>query len=224
MLQKLLYGGKSVYVETLSLGPLGTNCYIISKDQQALIIDPGGDADKVKHYLEEHNLMPLAILLTHAHFDHIGAVHELRTSLNLDVYLHQNEANWIEEPELNRSILFLGTSGAIKTIPPEHILQEGTLQIGTFNFEVVHTPGHSPGSVTFIFHDEGFIVSGDVLFHQGIGRTDIPEGSITVLAESISKHLYTLPEHFVVYPGHGVKTTIGEEMYTNPYTLAFYKQ
>src|SRR5690625_3398543 len=123
MLQKLLYGGKSVYVETLSLGPLGTNCYIISKDYKALIIDPGGDAHIVEHYLTEHHLKPLAILLTHAHFDHIGAVHELRTSLHLDVYLHQNEANWLEQPNLNRSTVFFGSRGEIKTSRPEHILR-----------------------------------------------------------------------------------------------------
>ena len=213
-----------MHVQTLSLGPLGTNCYIISKDYKALIIDPGGDAHIVEHYLTEHHLKPLAILLTHAHFDHIGAVHELRTSLHLDVYLHQNEANWLEQPNLNRSTVFFGSRGEIKTSRPEHILQEGTLKIGPFTFDVVHTPGHSPGSVSFIFRDEGFVVSGDVLFHHGIGRTDLPEGSITVLAESIINHLYTLPEHIIVYPGHGGKTTIGEEMDSNPYTLAFYKR
>jgi len=212
-----------VHVQTLSLGPLGTNCYIISKDDQALIIDPGGEAEKINQYLAEYNLTPLAILLTHAHFDHIGAVHELRTSLHLNVYLHQNEVGWLENPELNRSIVFYGSDAAIKTSAPDHILLEGLLQIGPFSFEVVHTPGHSPGSVSFIFHNEAFIVSGDVLFHQGIGRTDLPQGSIAELAESITKHLYSLPEHTIVYPGHGQETTIGEEKASNPYTLAFYK-
>lgn len=213
-----------MHVQTLSLGPLGTICYIISKDDQALIVDPGGEAEKVNQYLAENNLTPLAILLTHAHFDHIGAVHELRTSLHLNVYLHQNEAEWLENPELNRSIIFYGSNAAIKTDAPDYILQEGLLQIGPFTFEVVHTPGHSPGSVSFIFHDEAFIVSGDVLFRHGIGRTDLPKGSIAELAESITKHLYTLPKHTIVYPGHGQETTIGEEKASNPYTLAFYKQ
>ncbi len=208
-------------IKSLSLGPLGTNCYIVSKDNQSLIIDPGGDAHIIIKYLFEQNLTPIAILLTHAHFDHIGAVHKLRTNFEIDVYLHEAEKNWLENPDLNRSILYFGESGKVITNPPEYSLQEGHLEIGPFLMDVVHTPGHSPGSVTFIFNEHSFIVSGDVLFHHGIGRTDLPQGSLPQLAESITKYIYKLPDEFTVYPGHGVETTVGYEKVSNPYTLQF---
>lgn len=209
-------------VQSFSLGPIGTNCYIIQKDEQCLIIDPGWDAPVVQSYIEDEGLTPQAILLTHAHFDHIGAVDELRKSYELDVYLHEAEQDWLENAELNRSQFALGGAG-ITTAAPDHLLEEGTLQIGTFTFDVVHTPGHSPGSVSFIFSEAEFIVSGDVLFHHGIGRTDLPGGSIEQLAKSITEHLYTLPDSFTVYPGHGTSTSIGEEKRANPFTLQFYR-
>lgn len=212
-----------MHIQTLSLGPLGTNCYIISKDSQCLIVDPGGDAHIVKQYIKEKQITPQAILLTHAHFDHIGAVDALRKKYNIKVYLHKNEQSWLSNPDLNRSGLFLGPEEVIKTDKPDVILEEGKLTIGSFTFEVVHTPGHSPGSVSFIFHQEKFTVSGDVLFQQGIGRTDLPEGSIDQLANSIVTKLYILSDDFVVYPGHGPSTTIGAEKKSNPFTLQFYQ-
>lgn len=209
-------------VKTLSLGILGTNCYIISKDKQSLIFDPGGEPEIISAYLQENNLTPAAILLTHAHYDHIGAVDVLRKQYELDVYLHEEEADWLVNPALNRSLMHLGDEGAYITEKPDKILQVGDYELAGFNFSVVHTPGHSPGSVTFIFEDEEILVSGDVLFHQGIGRTDLPQGSIEQLANSIVTELYTLPDSFRVYPGHGTDTTIGLEKRINPYTLQFY--
>lgn len=211
-------------IETLSLGALGTNCYIISKNEKCLIVDPGGDAEIIIQYLTEHHLEPEAILLTHAHFDHIGAVDDLRKKYQLPVYLHENEKDWLQNPNLNRSTSFFGEHGAITTAAPDHLLKEGTLTIGSFTFDVKHTPGHSPGSVTFIFKDSKFIVSGDVLFHQGIGRTDLPGGSIEQLANSIVQVLYALPDDFEVFPGHGPSTFIGDEKDSNPFTLQFYRR
>lgn len=210
-------------IETLSLGPLGTNCYIISKNEKCLIVDPGGDAVVVKDYLKEHNLEPEAILLTHAHFDHIGAVDDLRKTYQLDVYLHENEKDWLEKPELNRSSFYFGEASAIVTDPPEHLFEQGIMTLGPFTFEVAHTPGHSPGSVSFIFKEEKFVVSGDVLFQQGIGRTDLPGGNIEQLAASIVDVLYQLPDDFEVFPGHGPSTVIGDEKEMNPFTLQFYR-
>ncbi len=209
-------------VETFPLGPLGTNCYIISKNNTCLIVDPGGDPHIIEDYLQKNHLTPLAILLTHAHFDHIGAVEELRNRYNLEVYLHENEKEWLEDPSLNRSSLFLGEDGFV-TKAPEQIIQLGNFNLGEYSCEIVHTPGHSPGSVSFIFHDHHFVVSGDVLFNRGIGRTDLPEGSIDKLANSIVTQLYALPDHFTVYPGHGPATNIGDEKVANPFTLQFYR-
>lgn len=219
----LMWRGNNLQVKSMSLGPLGTNCYIVSHDHEAIIFDPSGEAEKIISYLEDSNLKPLAILLTHAHFDHIGALDEVRKHYDIDVYLHEAEADWLVDPELNRSSLYFPESNWIQTELPEKQVDEGTLSIGPFKMDVVHTPGHSPGSVTYIFHEQEFIVSGDVLFRLGIGRTDLPGGSIEQLAKSIVHHLYSLPDQFKVFAGHNIQTTIGTEKHENPYTRQFYK-
>lgn len=202
-------------IKSMSLGPLGTNCYIVSKGQRSLIIDPGGEASKVIDYLTDKGLSAEAILLTHAHFDHIGAVEDLRKHYEIDVYLHKEEASWLENPALNGSLAFIGNE--IKTKLPDHYLQAGKLEIGSFVPEILHTPGHSPGSVSFLFREQSMVISGDVLFQQGIGRTDLSGGDINQLEESIRNNLYKLPDSFEVYPGHGPKTKIGSEKRHNPF-------
>lgn len=199
----------------MSLGELGTNCYIIYDDVNALIVDPGGEPEKVIDFLDENKLLPQAILLTHAHFDHIGGVDMLRKHFKLDVYLHEAEENWLGDPSLNRSTSFMRRE--VITSAPEHLLKPGRMQLASFSFEVIHTPGHSPGSVSFIFPEAHFVVSGDVLFEQGIGRTDLPGGDMHQLVTSIKVGLYQLPDNYLVYPGHGGKTTIGAERKLNPY-------
>lgn len=199
----------------MSLGELGTNCYILYVNQNALIIDPGGEADKVISWLEAESIKPKAILLTHAHFDHIGAVHTLRTHYNIDVYLHAEEADWLGDPELNRSTGFLREE--VRTDPPNHLLKAEHMHLDGFEFDVIHTPGHSPGSVSFVFADHGFVVSGDVLFQRGIGRTDLPGGDLSVLVDSVRNKLYKLEDTVTVYPGHGPKTKIGDEKRLNPF-------
>lgn len=199
----------------MPLGPLGTNCYIVSLGKEALVFDPGGNADELISYLKENDLNVRAILLTHAHFDHIGAVEELRTNSNADVYIHDLEAEWLEDPNLNRSVNFTGEGIVVR--PAEHMLTPGEMKLGSFSFEVIHTPGHSPGSVSFLFQEHQFVISGDVLFNQGIGRTDLPGGDFVQLEASIRNHLYQLDDEFTVYPGHGPKTTILNEKKNNPF-------
>jgi len=202
-------------IKSMSLGPLGTNCYLVYDSKDAVIFDPGGEAEKIIAFLDEQQVQPVAICLTHAHFDHIGAVDELRKHYVIDVYLHELEQSWLNEPSLNRSLAF--TRKEVKTNPPECLLKPGDMKLANFQFEVIHTPGHSPGSVSFIFHEEQFMISGDVLFQQGVGRTDLPGGSTAVLMESIKNQLFTFPNNWNVYPGHGEKTTIGLEKSNNPY-------
>lgn len=200
-------------IGAMSLGPLGTNCYVVSKNQEALVVDPSGDADQLMDYIANNNLNVKAILLTHAHFDHIGAVDELRKYCDCEVYVHELEADWLTDPELNRSIYL---PQQVKVKPAEHHIKPGKMELGSFVFDVIHTPGHSPGSVSFVFEESKFVISGDVLFHQGIGRTDLPGGNYQQLEASILR-LYQLNDAFTVYPGHGPETTISYEKQNNPF-------
>src|SRR5699024_524788 len=202
-------------IKRMPLGPLETNGYIVYNDDQAIIIDPGGDAEKVIAFLTEEGINPQAILLTHGHFDHIGGVDKLRKYFGIRVYIHEYEAHWLSDPQLNGSKFFLSEEIAINAA--DFLLEPGFEKIGPFHFEVVHTLGHSPGSVSFIFHEQSFIISGDVLFNRGIGRTDLPGGDMETLKQSIRNHLYTLSDSFIVYPGHGPETTIGAEKTFNPF-------
>lgn len=205
-------------IHSMSLGELGTNCYIVYDKHNALIVDPGGEPEKVIEFLKNQAVEPQAILLTHAHFDHIGGVDALRKHFNIKVYLHENEADWLAEPRLNRSTAF--TRKEVRTESPDYFLKPGKMKLSTFEFDVIHTPGHSPGSVSFVFTDERFVISGDVLFQQGIGRTDLPGGSMEQLEKSIRQSLYLLDDSFIVYPGHGSDTTIGAEKTNNPFVPA----
>lgn len=202
-------------IKTMPVGMIGTNCYILSKGKHALIVDPGGDAEKIIQYIEENELTPLGILLTHAHFDHIGGLETVRNKFQVNVYIHQAEQSWLTDPMLNGSHKLMG--GEITATEAEITLEEGELTIGEFHFTVAHTPGHSPGSMSFIFTDSKQVFSGDVLFNQGIGRTDLPGGDLPTLEHSVTRKLYQLDDEYRVYPGHGPSTTIGFEKVNNPF-------
>lgn len=202
-------------IQGMPLGALGTNCYILHKNEKALIVDPGDETEKIVAFLKSNHLTPEAIVLTHAHFDHIGAVDDLRKKYSLPVYLHPDEKDWLTEPLYNGSGRFPRTP--IVTSPPDEWIEEGTMTIGTFTFDVYHTPGHSPGSVTIVFTDDHIVLSGDALFQQGIGRTDLYGGDPQKLMESIQTKIYQLDERYSVFPGHGSSTTVGFEKVNNPY-------
>ncbi|RWZ60084.1 MBL fold metallo-hydrolase [Halobacillus fulvus] len=202
-------------ISRLPLGPIATNAYVIHRNKEALIIDPGGDFDKLNHYLEERELSVKAILLTHAHFDHIGAVDEVRDAYGAPVYLHEAEKDWLTDPDQNGSGFF--QMGKITARPADFMLEPGQMEIGAFSFEVRHTPGHSPGSVSFVFRNQRFTVAGDTLFQRGIGRTDLPGGDRKTLEQSIEQQLFSLRDDMRIFPGHGLPTTVGEEREENPF-------
>ncbi|MEH7109503.1 MBL fold metallo-hydrolase [Bacillus sp. JJ1764] len=208
--------------QQIPLGSIQTNCYIVENpDRSCLIIDPGGDGKKLMNLLNQRGLKPLAILLTHAHFDHIGAVDEVRATFKVPVYLHKQEEKWLGDPALNGS-QFFPLIETVRIKPAEQLInQEGTMKIGEFEFEVYHTPGHSPGSVSFYFAKEGVVISGDALFQGSIGRTDLAGGNQTQLLKSIHEKLLTLPEETYVLSGHGPVTTIADEMDSNPFLNGF---
>ncbi|MDF2038602.1 MBL fold metallo-hydrolase [Cytobacillus oceanisediminis] len=206
----------------IPLGPLQTNCYVLSNENKdCLIFDPGEESGKLSGIIEQKGLNPLAVILTHAHFDHIGAVDEIRDAFSIPVYIHEKEAAWLPDPALNGSHLFK-IGKLIKARAADHIITgEQELSIGEFNLKILETPGHSPGSISLYFKDADFVVAGDALFSGSIGRTDLPGGNHQQLLESIHNKLLTLPEETEVLPGHGPVTTIGQEMDSNPFLNGF---
>jgi len=203
-------------IRNYNLGPLQTNAYLLTgaDPKRGIIIDPGMNPSGLIRNIEGMEIE--AILLTHAHFDHMGGVDEIRKLKNCPVYLHPLESEWLTNPKLNGSLMWPNVSPPLTTDPAEFDLAEGqTLKMIGLDFRVYHTPGHSPGSVSFLCGNDLF--SGDVLFRLGVGRTDLPGGKERDLFDSIRGKLFKLDDEVKVYPGHGSRTTIGFERERNPY-------
>ncbi|WP_239618465.1 MBL fold metallo-hydrolase [Cohnella mopanensis] len=199
-----------------SLGALQTNAYVVvnSERTHAVVIDPGTPDGALLRKLD--GLKVEAVLLTHAHFDHIGGVDAVRKRYNCPVYLHSAEKEWLTDAGKNGSSRWADVTPPITTDLPDHLLADGqVLELIGESFLVKHTPGHSPGSVSFLVGD--LLFAGDALFHRSIGRTDLPGGNQDQLYRSIREKLYVLPEDVLVLPGHGQETTIGEERRENPF-------
>ena len=189
-------------ITTLPLGMLQTNCYIIENEGRCLIIDPGDEAEKLEAYLQERGLTPEAILLTHGHFDHVGAVKTLAADTDCRVFLCEND---LALPKVMTRDLLHYTDA---------FTHGQELTLAGLTFTVHHTPGHTPGSVCLRFGD--ILFTGDTLFAGSIGRTDFPCGSNREMMDSLD-YLKTLEDHLTVYPGHGPSTTMGREKQYNPY-------
>src|SRR5699024_10767999 len=202
---------------TLPVGPGQANCYLIfnEENKETLIVDPGGEPAKIKSIVDELTAVPLAILLTHTHYDHIGAVDEIRDYYDIPVYVAAKEQEWLTEPNKNLSAL-LGQ--AVTARAADYLFEpEETIEIADFTIKVVATPGHSPGGVSFIFEEDEFVITGDALFAGSVGRTDLPGSEPNKLLDGIRKQLFILPGNYTVYPGHGGPSTITDEMMTNPF-------
>lgn len=196
------------------------NTYILENDSHLLIVDPGSDGEKIKDKLTQLGKPIAAILLTHTHYDHIMSVDFLRGAFDSPpVYVAQQEKDWLFTPELNLSGLARHDDMADVVIGPaeETFINHQPYHLGGFNFEVRPTPGHSAGGVSFVFFEEECVITGDALFKESIGRTDLYTGSLEELKAGIEQELFTLPSHFTVHPGHGQNTTIGHEKVFNPW-------
>lgn len=204
-------------IEPLVVGPLQTNCYIVGEQAsgQGIVIDPGGDAAMILDAVRRLKLEIKLVVNTHGHFDHIMANKEVVEGTAAPLAIHPDDAAMLTNPL--RSFSFF--AGSFRPGPAASVsLTEGsTIEIGSVELQVLHTPGHSPGSITLWCPQQKVIFSGDVLFYLGIGRTDFPGGSLRVLMQSIREKLFTLPDDTVVYSGHGPQTTIGFERKHNPF-------
>ena len=194
-------------VETYVLGPLQTNTYLLQIDNDVLLVDPASKPEKLIDILGERNL--LGILLTHGHFDHIKAVDGLYEKYRCPVYIHSDDEKLARDK--NSGSLF----GLVSYIscPVVHI-EEGTNRIGPFEFEVIYTPGHSKGSVIYVFDD--CIFTGDTLFRGSIGRTDLEGGSFSTIKQSL-QIFKSFNKNYIIYPGHDLCTTLYDELNFNPF-------
>lgn len=201
----------------IPLGPLQTNCYILSDGQNGIIFDPGEEPQKIIQYVQTQKIKPIAVLLTHAHFDHIGAVDAIREQYQIPAYVHEKEAKWLLDPELNGSQKWF-PDAPIRQKPAESLLSgEQELIVGPFHFQLLETPGHSPGSISYYLKESGMLFSGDVLFQNSVGRTDLPGGNQILLFQSIIDKLLPLSDDTIVFSGHGPVTTIQDEKENNPF-------
>lgn len=204
-------------IERLVVGALQTNCYIVGDELtgESIVIDPGGDADLILKAVQRLKVKVKLVVNTHGHFDHIMANGDVMEAAGAPLAIHPNDANMLTNP-LRSFALFVGK---IRPSPPATVwLEEGsTVEVGAITLEVLHTPGHSAGSISLWCASENAVFSGDALFNLGIGRTDFPGGSYRVLLQSIREKLFTLPDETAVYSGHGPETTIGFERAHNPF-------
>jgi len=190
-------------IERIVVSDFFTNCYIIGCNEEKVcgIIDPGSQGEKIKEIIESKDLKPVIIINTHGHFDHIGA----NNFFNLPVYIHKNDFKFLKDPEKNLSSFF-----SIPYICKNDVFEvkeNDVIKIGKLKLEVLHTPGHTPGSICL--KTGNILFTGDTIFSDGIGRTDFPEGDEEKLIKSIKTKILTLPDEIIIYPGHGEISELG---------------
>lgn len=198
-------------IETVIVGDMQTNCYILAEDKKSscIVIDPGSDYKKIRAVLDRHSLTPDFIINTHGHIDHIGANAEFK----IPIFIHSLDDDFLENPQKSLS-LFYGNSkkspGSSRLLEDKDIIELKNLRL-----EVIHTPGHTPGSICL--KTDTILFTGDTLFFEGIGRTDFPQGDGENLIRSVRDKLLKLKDETIIYPGHGPISTIGHEKNHNPF-------
>ena len=202
-------------VEQLSLGPLGTNCYVVRLDAGAMdaaVVDPSGDATELRLTLARLGARCAGILVTHGHIDHLLGVADLAEGTGAKVYMPEGERMQLEAPDPMRTLAGI----TLRAHVPDVLLEGGEkVEVAGISFEVLAVPGHSPAHLAY--YADGCLFSGDVLFAGSVGRVDLPGGNWGTLIDSIRKLIEALPPETVVYPGHGPITTLGDELARNPH-------
>jgi glyoxylase-like metal-dependent hydrolase (beta-lactamase superfamily II) len=200
---------------TATVGALETNCYLVycEKTMECAIVDPGAEPRRIFRFVVEKGLKPVLIVNTHGHIDHIGANRDVKEEYDIPILIHSADSPMLNNVQDSQLRMFLQ---AKDSPPADKFIDEGErISIGESELTVLHTPGHSEGSVSLL--SDGFILSGDLLFWRSVGRTDLPGGSWKVLESSIRNRIFTLAEDVVVLPGHGPSTSVGQEKSSNPF-------
>ena len=203
-------------IEHYVVGMVGTNCYFAINEQtkECIIIDPGDEAARLSEKIAAGGYTPVAILLTHAHFDHIMGVDALAETYGIPVYIHEDDADMLQQPDINCGAM-IGTRASAKA--DKQVRDGDTINLAGMEIQVIHTPGHTPGGACYYFPQQEVVFSGDTLFCESVGRTDLPGGSMSQLVRSVREKLFKLPDLTIVYPGHGEPTKIGTEKQYNSF-------
>lgn len=201
-------------IEVITVGPFAENTYLVSDGGDAVLIDPGDEADRLLNLIDRSSATPRAIWVTHGHLDHIGAIAGVRRRFDVPIYLHEADLPLYRAG--SEQATFYGVPFE-QPPEPDHGLAEGdVVTVGSLSFDVWHLPGHAPGHVAFVGH--GVLLGGDLLFQGSIGRTDLPLSDGVAMEQSLAR-LALLPPNTQVFPGHGPATTIGEEVESNPFMI-----
>ena len=205
--------------EIFPVGPLQCNCSIIGDEtsREAMVIDPGDDIEDILALIAKHNLKVKQIIITHAHIDHVGGAMKLRAATGAPILLNQNDYDLLKM--LDTQATWVGMKSPGKVEIDQSVGQADKVQAGSITANVLHTPGHTEGSVCLYFPAEKTLVAGDTLFAGSIGRTDLPGGSFEKIIQSLHGTVMALPDDTVVVPGHGALTTIGKERESNPFLV-----
>ena len=210
-------------VRTFTGGGFGENAYLVvcGSDGPTVVVDPGADAPRIADTIAHEKLDVVAILLTHAHIDHVEGVAEIRRAVpDVPIWLHR-EALPMYRAMPHQAARF-GLDVAAPPEPTDELSHGMRFELGACGLDVRYTPGHAPGHVILVADDESFALVGDVVFHGSIGRTDLPGGDMKALMKSIRDQVLTLPDHTKLYSGHGPPTTVGRERFSNPFLVPHY--
>jgi len=203
--------------EIFPVGVLGCNCSVIGDEQthEGIVIDPGDDIEHVLQAIRKHKLTIKQIVITHAHIDHVGGAMKLRAATGAPILLNKNDHALLKMIDVQAAWIGMRSPGPVQI--DQSIEDQDLIKLGNLQASVLHTPGHTQGSICLYFPTEKKLIAGDTLFQGSIGRTDLPGGNFEQIIDSLHSRLLALPDETIVVPGHGALTSIGEERETNPF-------